>query len=198
MNKLHALAEKHGGKLLSTNIIKGRKLLWQCNEGHTFWLTPYKVKRRGKWCMQCGSSIGEREIRAILRDGNLKFSPQYSLPVLPTRRYDFYFEYQNQKYLVEFDGEQHFKFVRKLHHTKRQYLEKQIIDRIKTYAAWTNGFHLIRIDYTQMNQIKDHLMRALSANQPVYFSTPEMYRYLTEANLQLTELQKYAPLLCRQ
>lgn len=52
------------GILLSTTIgillsmtITNRKLKWQYNEEHVFWLTKYKVHRIVKWCKTCGGSI---------------------------------------------------------------------------------------------------------------------------------------------
>lgn len=184
-----ALATRHNGKLLST---KGKKYQWQCREGHTFYLTPYKVYRRGKWCPQCGASIGERDIRQFFREYNVPFIPQFRLPMIPSRKYDFYFEWNGRKYLVEFDGEQHFRFVKKYHRVKARFIEAQIIDRVKTWAAWNSSYHLIRIDYIQACYIQHHMVMALRVNYAIYFSTPDMYRYITESAVTPEQFQKYA------
>lgn len=42
------------------------------------------------------------------------------------------------------------------------------------------GFCLIRVDYTQKNNIEQHLRQAMSQPQRLYLSTPEMYRYITD------------------
>lgn len=100
--KYQNVAKKKGGVLLSNNITK-RKLKWQCSDGHIFWLTTNKVYRRGQWRKECGSSNGERIIRSLLQEYRIPFSQQYRLPMLPNRMYDFYFEYNGRKYLIEFE-----------------------------------------------------------------------------------------------
>ena len=191
LTKYQNVAIQKGGQLLSTSVPNGRKLQWKCNEGHTFWLTSYKVHRRGKWCEKCGSSIGERDIRKVLREFNLSFIPQCRLLLLPNRRYDFYFEYNERKFLVEFDGEQHFRYVRKYHKTKAKFDESQLIDRIKTYAAWNSGCYLIRIDYTQLEHVRHHIITAVNSNIIVYMSNPELYRYITNINITPAQIQQY-------
>lgn len=187
--KLTLIAQRHGGKLLSATVSR-RKLLWECNEGHKFYMSFFRVKR-GKWCRKCGSSNGEREVRRLLREWNVPFMTEVTLPMLPRRRYDYYFEYKGQRYLVEFDGEQHFGFIKKYHKSKKRFLEHQLIDRIKTYAAWNSGCHLIRIDYTQLGNVAYHLSNAVHSGSWVYLSTPELYRYITDIEIPITELQQY-------
>ena len=182
VTKYQQIAKEKGGFLLSKSIGQ-RKVQWQCNEGHIFWLTTYKVHRRGKWCEKCGSSKGERAVRKILKDLNIQFSQEYSLAVCPRRRYDFYFELGGKKYIVEFDGEQHFIYVRKYHKKKSKFIEGQIIDRIKTYYAWNSGITIIRIDYTQLNNIYDHIINGINSGALVYFSDRELYKYITDINI---------------
>ena len=192
LTKYQNVAIQKGGILVSTSIPKNKKLQWQCNEGHTFWLTTNKVHRRGKWCMECGSSIGEREIRKVLQEFKIPFNVQYRLKILPNRKYDFCFEYQGIKYLVEFDGEQHFRFVKKYHKTKAKFNEAQTIDRVKTYAAWSSGYRLIRIDYRQLQHIRYHIIAAINSSYIVYFSDPEIYKYITEININIEQICKYS------
>lgn len=191
LTKYQNVAIQKGGQLLSTSVPNGKKLQWKCNEGHLFMLTPYKVHRRGQWCKQCGSSIGERDVRKVLREFNISFIQQCTLPMIPRRKYDFYFEYNGRKYLVEFDGEQHFRFVRKYHKTKAKFDESQLIDRIKTYAAWNSGCHLIRIDYTQIDHVRHHIIAAVNSNIIVYLSDPELYKYITGINITMEQLRQY-------
>jgi hypothetical protein len=189
MNKYQQAAIDRGGQLLSTSI-SARKLKWKCRDGHIFWMTFYKVKR-GQWCKQCGSSIGERDIRKVLQEFNIPFAQQFSLPMLPRRKYDFYFEYGNRRYIIEYDGQQHFEYVRKYHKSKAKFLESQVIDRIKTYSVWKSNLFLIRIDYTQMEHIRHHIITAVNSNCIVYLSNPEMYKYITDINITHEQLEKY-------
>lgn len=189
--KYQQVAVKKGGVLLSTSITK-KKLQWQCNEGHIFWLTGYKVYRRGKWCQTCGSSNGERSIRQILKELNVTFIPQYTLPISPRRRYDYYFEFNNRRFVVEYDGEQHFRFVRKYHKKKLKFLESQIIDRIKTYYAWNSGITIIRIDFTQLDNIHHHIMAGINSGALVYLSNPELYKYITNVKITPDQFISYS------
>lgn len=191
LTKFQQAAINRGGELLSTSTNSRKKLQWRCQEGHIFNLTGYKVHRRGKWCPQCGCSIGERKIREFLREFNIPFYPQFKLTSLPSRKYDFYFQYNGQHYLVEYDGEQHFRFVRKYHRIKSRFVESQIVDRIKSYYAIASGYHLIRIDYTQTEHVRHHMIMAIQSNYMFYMSNPEMYRYITHGEITPEDFQKY-------
>ena len=189
--KYQQVAIQKGGLLLSKSIHRG-KLKWQCNEGHIFYLTAYKVHRRGKWCQTCGSSNGERQIRKILNSFNIQFIPQYKLSVCPRRKYDYYFIYNNRQYIIEYDGEQHFQFVRKYHKKKEKFIQAQIIDRIKTYHAWTSGITIIRIDYTQLNNIIHHIISGINFPSLVYFSNSDLYKYITHVNITHDQINLYS------
>ena len=53
IEKMHKLAEKKGGKCLSTEYVNTRtKLKWQCKEGHVWEARPDNIKR-GTWCPIC-------------------------------------------------------------------------------------------------------------------------------------------------
>ena len=112
--------------------------------------------------------------------------------MISNRRYDFYFEYNNRHYLVEFDGEQHFHYVRKYHKSKGKFNECQIVDRIKTYSAWKSNMTIIRIDYTQnAEHIRYHLINGINSLNMVYLSNPELYRYITDLNITNQQLLHY-------
>lgn len=190
LHKYQNVAIKKGGHLVSTTY-STRKLQWQCNEGHIFWLTANKVHRRGKWCKKCGSSNGERKVRQILKDLNIEFIQEYKLPVSNRRRYDYYFELSGRMFIIEYDGEQHFKYVRKYHKTKERFLQAQIIDRIKTYYSWNSGVTIIRIDYTQVDNIQQHIINAVESPGLVYFSSPTLYKYITDVNITKEQFLMY-------
>lgn len=196
LTKYQNVANKKGGELLSTNISRN-KLKWRCKEGHVFWLTIYKVHRKGQWCKQCGNSNGERIIRDILNEFNVYFKQQYRIDKLPNRKYDFYFEYNKKKYLIEYDGEQHFQFVRKYHKHRSEFIEKQLIDRIKTYIAWTSGYSIIRIDYTQLTNIKYHILNAINNDSLVYLSEYNLYKYITDIHLTQEQINKFVNIIIK-
>lgn len=188
--KYQECAQKKGGVLLSTTITT-KKLKWQCQEGHIFWMTANGVYRRGKWCKKCGNSNGERNIRYTLREFGITFDQEHRIDMIPSRRYDFYFEYKGRKFLIEFDGEQHFQYVRKYHRYKYKFYESQVIDRIKTYAAWNSGMTIIRIDYTQADNVRNHIIMAVNSPQVVYLSDPHLYGYIINVNITPEELRLF-------
>ena len=178
MEKAQAVAASKGGQLVSPSFQTSRKLKWKCRDGHLFELTWGKVYRRGKWCPQCGASKGEREIRLILQNLNIQFEQQWSPSFLSSRRYDFKFMYNGQPFLIEYDGEQHFHYVRKYHRSKKGFEDHQAADKIKTWVPTEQGFRVIRIDYTQIEHARHHILTALQVQPMVYLSTPDMYKFL--------------------
>jgi len=51
------IAEARGGKCLSTEYLGwGKKLKWQCAEGHIWETIPSLIKNRNAWCPACASS----------------------------------------------------------------------------------------------------------------------------------------------
>jgi len=166
-------------------VYPGNKVMWKCKYDHIFTLSLKSICRRGKWCKQCGSSIGERIIRDVLIKYSLPCIPQYVLTNYPRYRYDYYTEYDNKKYLIEFDGIQHFQYVKKYHKTKQIFKKRQKIDAIKSVNSMINEYQLIRIDYTQINDIEKHILIGLTQKYDMYVSTPQLYEYLGEEMEQL-------------
>lgn len=129
-------------------------------------------------CPRCNSSKGERAITNLLTQANIPFEREVVLASLPRKRFDFRFHYNNRAYLLEFDGEQHFTQNDFHHHDEAHFREKQVVDVVKSQHAYQNGYFLIRIDYTQIDNIREHLHRAMLSTGCYYLSNPEMYAYL--------------------
>jgi hypothetical protein len=54
IEKCHKIAESKGGKCLSTEFQNNyAKLMWECENGHTFSRTYDSIKRKNKWCLAC-------------------------------------------------------------------------------------------------------------------------------------------------
>jgi len=63
IEEMHLLAESRGGKCLSARYIRAhKKLLWECAYGHKWEARPDHTKR-GSWCPECSSGLGERICR---------------------------------------------------------------------------------------------------------------------------------------
>ena len=131
------------------------KWLCKCDCGNekiaTGWLlTNGAIKSCG-----CIVSKGEEKIRKILLDNNIPFEQQktFSTCISPNNsslRFDFYID---NKYLLEYDGEQHFLTDAKWHYTKEQIEQIKIYDEIKNKWCKDNNIPLIRIPYTKYDSL---------------------------------------------
>lgn len=111
----------------------------------------------GQGCSRCRSSIGEKKIQTWLEANNISFVAQYKLDGF-RYRYDFYIPALNM--LIEYDGEQHFREV-EYFGGKKAYIQRQRNDKIKTSLAKKHGYLLVRVPYTQINQLEGYLSRAI-------------------------------------
>jgi len=131
-----------------------------CKKHGSFWQSPVgHIYSQKQGCPVCQSSKGERKIIEILTRNNVSFDRQKrfkecrnSLP-LP---FDFYFQINNLRCLLEFDGPHHFQSIEgwggkdAFEITKRH-------DFIKTKFAQDFGFTLIRISHKQFDKIEEIL-----------------------------------------
>jgi hypothetical protein len=56
---------------------------------------------------------------------------------------------------------------------------RQETDILKTTIALKNNYNIIRIDYKQIDNVEFHINEALRLADKTYFSTPELYTYIT-------------------
>ncbi len=182
------LAAKHGGKVLSIIYVDYMtKLLWECKEGHQFEATPRSAKKIVDWCNICKDlkgnkgSKGEFIVANIFNKLNIKYTREFS--VLSGKwRFDFEFEVNNIKYLLEFDGKQHFVYTSYFHNDSEDVFEiSRNTDKSKTKWVINQGYYMIRIDYTQIGNIRHHLLRALQSrynDQKLYVTNKALYEYI--------------------
>ena len=101
----------------------------------------------------CINSKGEEKISQILRENNISFEKQKTFndcrnpKTDALLRFDFYI---NNQYLLEYDGEQHFKEKSFGHENLG---ERQYKDKIKNQYCIENNIPLIRIPYTKYNTL---------------------------------------------
>lgn len=157
------------GKLLEQYINSQIKVLIQCEYGHQWKTTPNSIQR-GTWCPNCNQSKGENIIASILNQYKIDYKRQYQHPLLPKFKYDFYFIYNNVHYLLEFDGVQHFEYGF-FHKSEDDFQYKQNVDRMKSYVAIQTGYRMIRIDYTNINNIFNCLINGINSGSIFYVSS---------------------------
>lgn len=119
--------------------------------------------------------------------------PEYRLAVLPSHRYDFYFVRNRTNWLIEYNGLQHFEDTPHFHKQTDDFRKQQKIDKIKTYLACTNGFKLISIDYTGINEnsVLYHIEQAINLDQPIYYSNNELYKWISQGTIDINMLNYY-------
>lgn len=164
--------EKKSGKVLGEYKNSNTLVLCTCSSGHIFCLRPIRFLTKHNWCNLCSHSRGEKKIEEILTELRINYIREYHLPRLGHFAFDFFFRLKNKKYLIEYDGIQHFRVT---NFSSGKELEKrQRVDKLKERIALENGYHVIRIDYTQFYYIKEHIEEAIRSENKLYYSS-EIY-----------------------
>jgi very-short-patch-repair endonuclease len=99
-------------------------------------------------------SKGEIKIANYLKSNNISFEPQKTFSecknIFPLH-YDFYLNDFN--ILIEYDGIQHF-IPKEKFGGEKEFIKLQKRDAIKTQFAKVYGIQLIRIPYTELNNVE--------------------------------------------
>ena len=132
-------------------------------------------------CPNCRHSKGELACEDVLRSLGITYYTQTQIALLPGKRYDLSFSYQGKVYLLEFDGRQHFSYIDFFHrHSENLFMQNQQTDILKTNSALKSGYCVIRIDYTQIENIEYHIRSALVNNYSLYMTDSLMYKYIND------------------
>lgn len=125
-----------------------KKIKVKCNVcGCERFLSVYDFTTRGFSCSQCsdGISVPEKFMYRLLKENKIDFEYQKTFDWAHYNnkklRYDFYFEKNKNKYIIETDGGQHFYkgFIKDVNIVKHN-------DYLKEKLAVDNGITVIRID----------------------------------------------------
>ncbi|MED3976188.1 hypothetical protein P4639_22580 [Priestia megaterium] len=158
--ELALIVDANGHELLSEYKTTHTNVLINFNCEHKpQWIAPSNYKKRGT-CPECRESKGAREVRLFLEDNHIKFIREYSFEDLhgvggELLRFDFAIlnEHNNLEMLIEYDGEFHDMPI--LGEEKLVY--QQTHDRIKNLYCEHKGINLLRIHYSEFDNIKNIL-----------------------------------------
>lgn len=159
---LEDLTGQKFGKLkvqkLSSNRNKFGARMWncKCDCGNEIEVDTQSLKSGNTSSCGCiNYSIGERNINKILTENNILFSSQYTEPSLNKKKFDFaIYNAQNEIIrLIEFDGIQHFNGTHGMWNSNETTEEIQLRDREKDKWAIVHNISLVRIPYTQRDNI---------------------------------------------
>lgn len=150
-------------EILSEYTTNLAEITCRCKKcGRVFNTTPKKLKE-GYGCILCNKSRGEKAIYYALERKGIPFNIHYSFEdckdvnVLP---FDFYIPKLNT--IIEYDGEQHFHPVDYFGGIET-FNKVQKHDKIKTDYCEQNGIRLIRIPYTEFNNIENIINKQIVA-----------------------------------
>ena len=175
--------EKYTLRSIYTNSTT--KVSLTCIKEHDWRIEPCYFKA-GTRCPNCPriESKGEKSTRLVLDKLGLNYTREVSFSFLPTRKYDFCFGYNGNNFIIEYDGDQHFKYSSLFHGSVDEFDRRKHADIIKTYYAINNNCKIIRISYKEKNNIEGHIIYAISMiqthNLTHYFSNGELYKYITD------------------
>lgn len=192
--------EIHGGKYDYSKVSyinSATKVEILCLRHGSFFQAP-QDHLGGHGCQACYSSSGEERISNILTQWEIKFTRQKKFDRCKNKKllpFDFYFQIGNHHILLEYDGGQHFNPVDHFGGIDIFERTKQN-DRIKTLFAQKHGFILIRVPYTQFDNIETILRDEIEerTGQPIEAITSRQQRKTNTSRFNPTRY-KQVPLL---
>ena len=136
----------------------GAKWRCKCNlcGNENFFISSNNLTKQES-CGCINESKGSRKIKEILEENNIKYIQEKRFASFKFEdsgklaRYDFFLpEYDC---LIEYDGVQHFKQGNGIYDNELKFKKTQEHDTIKNEWAKQNGYRLIRIPYTHLDNI---------------------------------------------
>ena len=154
-NNKNNLTGQKFGKLTALEPTAERKhgcIVWKCSCecGNIYYVPSGLLTSKGTQSCGCLKSKGEEKIIRLLQKNNISFEKEKTFEFCIFEnggypRFDFFI---NKKYIIEYDGEQHF------HQTGWENLtELQARDIFKTDWCKKNNIPLIRIPYTRYDDL---------------------------------------------
>lgn len=146
----------HGDKYNYDNveyINSTTKIKIKCYKHGFFEQTPSShISSQG--CPFCKISKGELKIKKYFDENNIKYKTQFffdDLKYINHLRFDFCVldNLENIKYLIEFNGKQHYNFYKWFHKTEDEYRLNQYRDKLKMEYCIKNNIPLHIIKYNQ-------------------------------------------------
>lgn len=131
-------------------------------------------------CPACSSSKGEIVINRILNQLGIRFNYQYNIdsseiPECPNKDYveiDYYLEYNGRKIFIEFNGQQHYRFVYLFHRDIYNFHRQLLRDLSVINYARDNGIELLEIPYCDLSKVPEILNAFLERGENITTYVP--------------------------
>lgn len=130
-----------------------RNIIWhcRCDCGNECDVSSHSLKKGNTMSCGCLNSKGEQKIISILQLNNIPYIKEKIFPELSKElRFDFYID---NKYIIEFDGIQHFETKNSYWDTEEHLIKTQKHDKIKNQYCKEHNIPIIRIPYTHLKDI---------------------------------------------
>jgi len=142
-----------------------KKVWWKCKECDHEWEATINNRNNGTGCPQCNESKGEKKISQYLIKDIIFYLSQKTFDGLVgvgggLLSYDFYIPKLNL--LIEYQGEQHERYIPGFHKSKKDFLKQKEHDRRKKEYAEQNGYNFLEIWYWDFDNIEEILENELN------------------------------------
>lgn len=183
------IATKNNGKCLSTELINTlSKIKFECANGHV-WITSFaNVLYSYCWCPYCTVWKTEEKCRYVFEWLTKLQFPKTRKILGGRKELDGYCKELNIAF--EFNGKQHYEYVDYFYKNKKQYEERQKLDKEKREICKSMGIILIEIPYYVFNsgQEINFIMQKLVENSIIIRNTD--FSSFSYPNFNKTKLDK--------
>lgn len=144
-------------KIVGVDNFRNNLILCKCDCGNYIKKSTAALRVSGKFA-SCGCvfSQGEAYIKKLLQDNNIIYEEQKTYPNCKfpntggAARFDFYI---NNSFLLEYDGQQHYKYTNQGWNTKETYEKTIYKDNYKNLWCKENNILLKRIPYWELDNL---------------------------------------------
>lgn len=153
---MQRIASERGGWCLSKNYVNNKtRLKWKCGICNYIWCaTPHSILSRNSWCPQCADGLYERMCRAMFEEiFHKEFKKSYPSWLISEKGFQMHLDGDNEELGLSFEyqGKQHYKFIKFIHKTHDRYMDQKNLDILKKKKCCENGRVLIRIGFEMIN-----------------------------------------------
>lgn len=155
-----------------------------CPKGHTCFPLPKTIMNGWGMCDKCTGLLGEGRLKElIIKLTSKEPEGQFKLPP-PADNWRFDFFLQDQKKVIELDGDAHFKPIKFFGGEPTFQLQRKR-DLAKAKDCFTNGLGMIRIHYNWLSLKEEakleFLKAAISSKETLVVTKLDKYQWLKDA-----------------
>lgn len=149
------------------------------NEHGIFYITPSNLYA-GYRCPRCLGYKGENKLENYLLDKKRSYTRHYKIPSrnlidCPNKDYveiDYYLEYNGRKIFIEFNGQQHYRFVYLFHKEISNFHRQLLRDLSVVNYARDSGIELLEIPYCDLSRVPEILDAFLEKSENITTYVP--------------------------